>query len=76
MYKSIEETAQDIGMPEHQVLQYIYNGRIKAVHDGNEYLVNSGQFDTYYEQLERIKEEIEIWKNTPIPEDMDVKDED
>ena len=76
MYKSIEETAKDIGMPEHQVLQYIYNGRIKAVHDGNEFLINSGQFDTYYEQLKRIKEEIEIWKNTPIPDDMDVKDED
>ena len=30
----------------------------------------------YHEQLARIKEEIEIWKNTPIPEDMDAKDED
>lgn len=76
MYKSVEETAKEIGMPLHQVMQYIYNGRIKAVHDGTQFLINSGQFDTYHEQLERIKEEIEIWKNTPIPEDMDVKDED
>ena len=76
MYKTIEETSKDIGMPEHQILQYIYNGRIKAVHDGTEFLVNSQQFDLYHEQLERIKEEIEIWRNTPIPEDIDVKDED
>ncbi|RKJ33871.1 DNA-binding protein, partial [Butyricicoccus sp. 1XD8-22] len=55
---------------------YIYEGRIKAVHDGEQFLVNSAQFDTYHEQLERIKEEIEIWRNTPIPEDPDVKDED
>ena len=56
MYKTVEETAKDIGMPEHQILQYIYNGRMKAVHDGEQFLVNSRQFDTYHEQLERIKE--------------------
>ena len=76
MYKSVEDTAVDLGMPQSQVLQYIYNGQIRAVFDGEQFLINSAQFDTYHEQLARIKEEIEIWKNTPIPEDMDVKDED
>ena len=76
MYKSVAETAKDISMPEDQVLRYIYEGRIKAVHDGKQFLINSTQYDTYFEQLERIKEEIEIWRNTPIPEDIDVKDED
>lgn len=76
MYKSVEDTAVDLGMPQSQVLQYIYNGQIRAVFDGEQFLINSAQFDMYHEQLARIKEEIEIWKNTPIPEDMDVKDED
>lgn len=76
MYKSVEQTAIELNMPEEQVLQYIYNGRIRAVFDGEHYLVNGAQFDTYHQQIERIKEEIEIWKNTPIPEDIDVKDED
>lgn len=76
MYKTVAETANDISMPEEQVLRYIYAGRIKAVHDGEQFLVNSAQFDTYHKQLELIKEEIEIWRNTPIPEDIDVKDED
>lgn len=76
MYKGVAETAKDISMPEAQVLRYIYEGRIKAVHDGHQFLINSAQFDTYHQQLERIKEEIEIWRNTPIPEDIDVKDED
>lgn len=76
MYKTVEETAKDLSMPAEQVLRYILNGRIRAVHDGQQYLINSTQFGTYHEQLERIKEEIEIWRNTPIPEDIDVKDED
>lgn len=76
MYKTVEQTAADLGMPEKQVLQYIYNGRIRAVHDGEQFLINSAQFDTYHKQLERLKEEFEIWRNTPIPEDMDVRDED
>lgn len=76
MFKTIEETAADIGMPEYQILQYIHSGRIKAMHDGEQFLINSQQFDLYHQQLERIKEEIEIWRNTPIPEDVDIKDED
>lgn len=76
MYKSVAQTAYDLNMPEEQVMRYIYAGRIKAVHDGEQYLVNSGQFVAYHEQIERIKEEIEIWRNTPIPDDIDVKDED
>lgn len=76
MYKSVADTAQDLSMPEHQVMRYVLDGRIRAVHDGQQFLVNSDQFERYFEQLERIKEEIEIWKNTPIPEDIDIKDED
>lgn len=76
MYKTVKEIANDISMSEKQVLRYIYEGKIKAVHDGEQFLVNSAQFDTYLKQLEQIKKEIEIWRNTPLPEDPDVKDED
>lgn len=76
MYKTIADTAKDISMPEQQVLRYILEGRIRSVHDGEQFLISSDQFDRYYEQLQRIKEDIEIWKNTPIPEDIDIKDED
>jgi len=76
MYKTIEETAIELGMPEEQIRRLVYEGRIRSIYDGDQILINSGQFNTYFEQLERIKEEIEIWRNTPIPEDIDVKDED
>lgn len=73
MYKTVSETAKDISMPEELILRYIYEGRIKAVHDGEQYLINSDQFETYLEQLRQLKEELE---NDSLPEDMDVKDED
>lgn len=76
MYKTLEDTAIDLSMPEEQVLRYVYEGRIRSVYDGDQLLINSSQFSTYFDQLERIKEEIEIWRNTPVPEDIDVKDED
>jgi len=76
MYKTFEETAIELGMPEEQIVRLVYEGRIRSVFDGNMILINSGQFSTYFNQLERIKEEIEIWRSTPIPEDIDIKDED
>ncbi|WP_341301434.1 DNA-binding protein [Lysinibacillus sp. FSL H8-0500] len=76
MYKTVAETALDLGMPEEQIVRLVYEGRIRSVYDGEQILINSSQFSTYFQQLERIKEEIEIWRSTPIPEDIDVKDED
>lgn len=76
MYKTVTETAKDISMPVYQVMRYVLEGRIRSVHDGEQFLISSDQFVRYHEQLQRIKEEIEIWKNTPIPEDIDIKDED
>lgn len=76
MYKTVAETALDLGMPEEQIMRLVYEGRIRSVYDGEQILINNSQFSTYFQQLERIKEEIEIWRSTPIPEDIDVKDED
>lgn len=73
MYKTIAETAKHIHMPEEQVMRYVLEGRIHAVDDGEQFLINSQQFNTYFEQLEH---DIDLWKATPIPEDIDIKDED
>lgn len=76
MYKTVAETAVLLSMPEEQIKRYVAEGRIKAVHDGEQYMINTSQFDTHFQQLEQAKQELEEWKNTPIPEDFDVKDED
>ncbi|MFC4353749.1 DNA-binding protein [Chryseomicrobium palamuruense] len=76
MYRTIEETAAHLQMPEEQVRRYILERRIKAIHDGEQFLINSDQFTRHFEQLEQVKAWIEEWRNTPIPEDPDIKDED
>ncbi len=76
MYLTIEETADYLAMPEAYILNLIQQNRIRAVHDGNQYLVNREQFNQHLEQLEKAKKQLEEWRNEPIPEDYDVKDED
>lgn len=76
MYRTIEETAGYLQMPEEQVRRYVLEKRIKAVHDGDQFLINDEQFNRHFEQLEQVKALIDEWRNTPIPEDLDIKDED
>lgn len=76
MYLTIEETAVYLSMPIHQVRDYVLEGRIKAVHDGDQFLINQAQFERHLDQVEEMKRQIDEWRNTPIPEDIDVKDED
>ena len=76
MYLTIEETAEKLGMPVEQVLRYVRNRKIRAVHDGTSWLINEDQFGLYFEQLEQLKQQIEEWRNEPIPPDRDIKDED
>lgn len=76
MYLTIPEVAEFLGMPISQVHKYVLEGRIRAVHDGEQFMINQDQFVKYHEYLERAKEEIDEWrKNLALP-DRDVKDED
>ncbi|QMT17021.1 excisionase family DNA-binding protein [Planococcus maritimus] len=76
MYMTVPETAVFLSMPEEQVNRYVLEGRIRAVHDGEQYLINTSQFESHFHQLEVAKLELEEWRVTPIPDDVDVKDED
>ncbi|MGO4889350.1 excisionase family DNA-binding protein [Anaerobacillus sp. MEB173] len=76
LYVTIEQLAQYLQLPEDYLLDQIYFGHLRAIHDGEQYLVNQDQFKWHKEQIEKC---IEQWKNSqddPIPEDIDVKDED
>ena len=76
MYRTIPEIAEHLGMPVEQVQKYVLEGRIRAVHDGEQFLINQEQFGLYFEQLELLKQQIVEWQNEPIPPDRDIKDED
>lgn len=76
MYITISETAEHLGMPVEQVRKYVFEGRIRSIHDGEQYLINRDQFGLYFEQLEIIKSQMDEWRSEPIPPDRDIKDED
>lgn len=76
MYRTIDDIATWLQMPVEQVQKYVFEGRIRAVDDGEQILINDEQFGNYFEQLEQLKEQIEAWRNEPLPPDRDIKDED
>jgi excisionase family DNA binding protein len=76
MYITIGETAEQLGMPIEQVEKYVLEGRIRAIHDGEQFLINQDQFGLYFEQLQKLKQQIDDWKNEPLPPDLDINDED
>ncbi|MFY4775711.1 excisionase family DNA-binding protein [Metabacillus sp. RGM 3146] len=76
MYLTVKETAEHLSLPEDYIESLIQQNKIRAVHDGKQYIVNKEQFNSHLEQLEKAKKQLAEWNNEPIPEDPDVKDED
>ncbi|MGM9985780.1 MAG: excisionase family DNA-binding protein [Bacillaceae bacterium] len=76
MYLNVKETAEYLSIPEGQVKKLILEGKIRALHDGEDYIINKEQFNTHLEQMKKYKELIEELMSEPIPEDRDIKDED
>lgn len=76
LYITIEETAEYLNLSKSYIEELIQQKKIRALFDGEQYLVNKEQFNTHLEQMEKYKQLVEEILNEPIPEDMDVKDED
>ncbi|MBS4220404.1 excisionase family DNA-binding protein [Bacillus sp. FJAT-49711] len=77
MYLTIEETAEYLSVSIPYVEQLILQGKIRFLRDSEgAVLIYKEQFRTHFEQLEKYKVLVEELANEPIPEDIDVKDED
>lgn len=76
MYLTIKETAEYLELDEAKVRKFVLQGRIRAVFDGESYLINKDQFSTHLDQMEKYREMIQEYLREPLPEDIDVKDED
>jgi excisionase family DNA binding protein len=76
LYLTIKETAEYLSLPESKIESLILHKRIRAIHDGEQYLIYKEQFNTHLKQMEKYKKLVEEILNEPIPEDPDVKDED
>jgi len=76
MFVTVKELAEYLHLSPDYVYQQIKARNIRAVHDGEQYLVNKVQF---VDTRENIEKEIMLWKEEQlqeIPVDIDVKDED
>ncbi|MCY9079912.1 excisionase family DNA-binding protein [Bacillus inaquosorum] len=76
MYLTIKETAEYTNLSEDYIKSLVQGGKIRAVHDGEQFLIFKGQFKTHLEQLENYRALVQEILNEPIPGDIDVKDED
>jgi excisionase family DNA binding protein len=76
MYLTITETSEYLSLSEEQVENLILQKKIRALFDGEQYLIYKEQFQTHFEQLEKYKKLMDEYMNDSIPEDIDVKDED
>ncbi len=77
MYLTIEETADYLSVSVQYVENLILQGKIRVLHDSEGVvLIYKDQFKTHFEQLDKYKKLVEELANVPIPEDLDIKDED
>ncbi|WP_066173894.1 excisionase family DNA-binding protein [Bacillus marinisedimentorum] len=76
MYLTVKETAEYLSLPPAYVEALIRQRKIRAVHDGEQYLINKEQFNSHLDQMEKLKRRMEEFLSEPIPEDIDIKDED
>ncbi|MGX7419628.1 excisionase family DNA-binding protein [Carnobacterium gallinarum] len=76
MYLTIEETADYLAIPTNEVLRFIRERQIRTVTDGENILIYKEQFNLFMKEMERYKKELEDYLSEPIPEDIDIKDED
>jgi excisionase family DNA binding protein len=76
MYLTIKEAAEYLSIPESTVESLLRQKKIRAVFDGEQYLIYKNQFNTHLKQMEKYKQLVEDYLNEPIPEDLDIKDED
>jgi excisionase family DNA binding protein len=76
MYLTIKEAADYLSIGEDAVEKLIQQKRIRTIFDGEQYLIYKEQFNTHLKQMEKYKLLVEEVLSEPIPEDIDVKDED
>jgi excisionase family DNA binding protein len=76
MYLTIKEASDYLSMSEEAIEKLIQQKRIRAIFDGEQYLLYKEQFNTHLKQMEKYKLLVEEVLSEPIPEDIDVKDED
>ena len=76
MYYTVQQNCRESGNRLRISHAFNPNKQVKTVEVDGELLLNSAQFDFFLKQRERLLEEYQKYLDEPIPEDIDIKDED
>ncbi|SIO15993.1 DNA binding domain-containing protein, excisionase family [Carnobacterium alterfunditum] len=76
MYLTIEETADYLELSITDIMRLIREKQIRTLSDGETILIYKEQFNLYLREIEKYKKELQDYLDEPIPEDIDIKDED
>ncbi|ANZ99695.1 hypothetical protein BFC22_06130 [Carnobacterium divergens] len=76
MYLTVAETADYLNVSTADIHRLIREKQIRTVSDGENILIYKEQFNLFIKELEKYKKELQDYLNEPIPEDIDMKDED
>ena len=76
MYLTIEETAEYLNLPISDIERLIREKQIRTLSDAETLLIYKEQFNLFIKEMEKAKKELEDYLAEPIPEDIDIKDED
>ncbi|MCO6018037.1 MULTISPECIES: excisionase family DNA-binding protein [Carnobacterium] len=76
MYLTIAETADYLNVSTADIHRLIREKQIRTVSDGENSFIYKEQFNLFIKELEKYKKELQDYLNEPIPEDIDIKDED
>lgn len=76
MYLSIEDTAAYLEVDPRLIERYMREHQITWVVVDDEVLINTNQFEFFIKQRQKALEEYQRYLDEPIPEDIDIKDED
>lgn len=76
MYLTVAETADYLNVSTADIHRLIREKQIRTVSDGENILIYKEQFNLFIKELEKYKKELQDYLNEPIPEDIDIKNED
>lgn len=76
MYLTIKETADYLELSTHDIIRLIREKQVKSINIDGQTLLNTQQFDFFLEQRKKAIATYQEFLDTPIPEDIDIKDED
>lgn len=76
MYLTIKETAEYLELSPSDIIRFMREKQVKFIEIDGEVLLNTQQFDFFLEQQKKAIAIYQEFLDTPIPEDVDIKDED